>query len=269
MSANIQITDSHCHLDFPAFEGQVDEVIARAEAAGVHQMVSIATTRKGLPQVRAIAEDHHAVFYAFGMHPLHVHEETAFSVDELLAEAQHPKMIGIGETGLDYHYSVETVHLQKPSLATHITAAQESGLPLIIHARNADEDMAEILSSHYHARPFTCVMHCFSSGAALARTALDCGFYLSMSGVATFKNAESVRDIFKSTPIERILVETDAPYLAPVPYRGKTNEPAYVVETAKAAAALFEMSHDDFAAQTEQNFHTLFPKVRQWQKQSS
>ncbi len=256
------LTDSHCHLDFPDFKGELGEIISRAEAAGVKRMVSIATTRASLKRVQNIAKDQPQIFYAFGLHPLHVHEEPLITVEELITESQSPKMIAIGETGLDYHYSKETEKLQKESLQIHIPAAQETNLPLVIHARNADEDIAQILSSRHREKPYRCVMHCFSSSKELAETALDCGFYLSMSGVTTFKNAESLREIFRAVPLDRILIETDAPYLAPVPHRGKRNEPAYCAETAKMAASLFDQSYENFAKQTEVNFETLFSKVQ-------
>ncbi len=256
-----KITDSHCHLDFPQFEGELDEILERADAAGVWRMVSIATTTKGLSGVKSIAAKYPNVFYAFGIHPLHVHEEPLIDEGVLLAEAKAGKMVAIGETGLDYHYSKDTEALQKESLHIHISAAQKTGLPLVIHSREADDDMADILKSRYDEAPYSCVMHCFSSGRALAETAIECGFYLSMSGVTTFKNSDALRDIFRDVPMDRIVVETDSPYLAPVPYRGKRNEPAYTAETAKMAASLFDLSYDAFAAQSEQNLERLFPKV--------
>ncbi|MEL7299130.1 MAG: TatD family hydrolase [Pseudomonadota bacterium] len=256
-----QIVDSHCHLDFPDFEGQVPELVARAAAAGVTRMVTICTRLRLEPQVRAIADAHAGVFYAAGTHPMHAAEEPMASVDALLALAQHPKFVGIGETGLDYHYTSESAAVQQESLRIHITAARESGLPLIIHARAADDDMARILSEEHAAGAYSCVMHCFSSGAALARTALDLGFYLSMSGIAAFPKSQELRDIFAAAPVERILTETDAPYLAPPPYRGKRNEPAYTAHTARVGAEVFGMDYADFAAQTSANFDRLFAKA--------
>ncbi|CUH76422.1 TatD family hydrolase [Tropicibacter naphthalenivorans] len=259
------ITDSHCHLDFPDFNEERPEIIARAVEAGVHRMVTICTRLRNEPQVRAIAEAHAPVFYAAGTHPMSAAEEPLATVDELVALSQHPKFVGIGETGLDYHYTAESAEIQKDSLKIHITAAQETGLPLIIHARAADEDMAQILTEAHRARPYTCVMHCFSSSPELARAALDLGFYLSMSGIATFPKSQEVRDIFAAAPTDRILVETDSPYLAPPPFRGKRNEPAYVVNTAKVGAELYGLSYDDFAVQTEANFDRLFSKVSAWE----
>ena len=256
-----KLTDSHCHLDFPDFEGELDQIIARAAEAGVHRMVTVCTRLRQEPQVRAIAEMHAPVFYAAGTHPMNADKEPLAKVEELLALAAHPKFVAIGETGLDYHYTAESADIQKQSLRTHIEAAQKSRLPLIIHARAADEDMADILKSEYHNAPFSCVMHCFSSSPELGRTALDLGFYLSMSGIATFPKSQEVRDIFAAAPLDRILVETDAPYLAPPPYRGKRNEPAYTAFTAQVGADVFGMAVSEFAAQTEANFERLFWKA--------
>jgi TatD DNase family protein len=183
------------------------------------------------------------------------------SVDELVALSQHPKFVGIGETGLDYHYTADSAAAQKRSLRIHIQAAQETGLPLIIHAREADEDMASILREGYARKPYSCVMHCFSSSADLAKTALDLGFYLSMSGITAFPKSRDLRDIFAQAPVDRILVETDSPYLAPPPHRGKRNEPAYSMHTAKVGAEVFSLELAEFAAQTEANFERLFSKV--------
>ena len=180
---------------------------------------------------------------------------------ELIALTKHPKMVGIGETGLDYHYTADSKDIQQRSLKIHIEAAQETSLPLIIHARAADQDMARILSDAHNAAPFTCVMHCFSSSAELARAALDLDFYLSMSGIAAFPKSQELRDIFASAPVDRILVETDAPYLAPPPYRGKRNEPAYSAHTAKIGAEVFGLEYPEFAAATQANFDRLFTKA--------
>ncbi len=260
---NPQITDSHCHLDFPDFEGQLDQIVANAAEAGVHRMVTICTRLRNEPSVRAIAEAHAPVFYAAGTHPMSAADEPLASTDELIALAKHPKFVGIGETGLDYHYTSESADIQKKSLRIHIDAARETGLPLIIHARAADEDMARILAEEYRAGAYSCVMHCFSSGATLAQAALDLGFYLSMSGIAAFPKSQEVRNIFAAAPLDRILVETDAPYLAPPPHRGKRNEPAYTAHTARKGAEIFGIDYADFAAQTEKNFDRLFSKAAQ------
>ena len=257
-----QITDSHCHLDFPDFDTERDAVIKRAVDAGVHRMVTICTRLKNEPQVRQIAETYGPVFYAAGTHPMSAAEEPLTSVDELVRLSQHPKFVGIGETGLDYHYTADSKDIQKQSLVIHIQAAQRTGLPLIIHARDADQDMADILTSEYRNAPYSCVMHCFSSSAELARAALDLGFYLSMSGIAAFPKSQDLRDIFAAAPIDRILVETDSPYLAPPPYRGKRNEPAYSMHTAVKGAEVFGLDIDAFARQLEENFDRLFTKAR-------
>ncbi len=262
----IEITDSHCHLDFADFDDERDTVVSRALEAGVTRMVTICTRLRNEPHVRAIAERYDPVFYAAGTHPMSAADEPLTSVEELTKLSQHPKFVGIGETGLDYHYTAESAEVQKQSLRIHITAARETGLPLIIHARAADDDMAQILREEYKNGAYSCVMHCFSSGPELARAALDMGFYLSMSGIAAFPRSQEVRDIFASAPVDRILVETDAPYLAPPPYRGKRNEPAYTIHTAQKGAEVFGMDWPDFAAQTQTNFDRLFSKVQKWAK---
>lgn len=259
------ITDSHCHLDFPQFDGELPALIARAAERGVHRMVTICTKLRSEPQVRTIAEANAQIFYAAGTHPMSVADEPMATLEDLITLAQHPKFVGIGETGLDYHYTADSKDAQKESLAIHIEAARQTGLPLIIHARDADEDMARILSDAHANGGYSCVMHCFSSGPELAQTALDLGFYLSMSGIAAFPKSQQVRDIFARAPLDRILVETDSPYLAPPPNRGKRNEPSYVADTAAVGAEVFNLSYDDFAAQTESNFNTLFAKAAAWQ----
>jgi TatD DNase family protein len=255
------LVDSHCHLDFPDFAGETEAVVARAAAVGVGRIVTICTRLRQEPAVRAIAEAHPGVFYAAGTHPMQVAEEPMARIEELVALAAHPKMVGIGETGLDYHYTAASGAAQQESLRLHCEAARQTGLPLIIHARDADDDIGRILGEE-HA--FACVMHCFTSGRALAEKALDLGFYLSISGIATFRNAAELRDTFAAAPVERILVETDSPYLAPQPHRGRRNEPAYVAETARAVAGLYEMDYAAFAAQTSANFDRLFTKAAAW-----
>jgi len=256
------ITDSHCHLDFPDFEGELPDIIDRAHAAGVTRMVTICTRMDREPVVRAIAETYPSVFYAAGVHPMRAAEEPLVTVDHLVALARHPKFVGIGETGLDYHYSADSAEVQRQSLATHITAARETGLPLIIHARAADDDMAQLLTQGYREGPYSCVLHCFSSGAGLAHAALDLGFYLSISGIATFPKSGDLRDIFAAAPLDRILLETDSPYLAPKPHRGRRNEPAFTAHTAATGAEIFGLSLPEFAAATQANFNRLFQKAR-------
>ncbi|MBU2993863.1 TatD family hydrolase [Octadecabacter sp. 1_MG-2023] len=259
-----QIVDSHCHLDFPDFDEERADVIDRAVAAGVARMVTICTKLRLEPQVRAIAEAYAPVFYAAGTHPMSAADEPLATVDELVTMSRHPKFVGIGESGLDYHYTSESAEIQKQSLRIHIQAAQETGLPLIIHNRASDEDMIDILSTAHAQKPYSCVMHCFSSSAELARVAIDLGFYLSMSGIAAFPKSTELRDIFAAAPVDRILVETDSPYLAPPPHRGKRNEPAYTAHTAKIGAEAFGLNYEDFAAQTTANFDRLFSKAAGW-----
>ncbi|WP_101342290.1 TatD family hydrolase [Cereibacter azotoformans] len=256
-----QIVDSHCHLDFPDFDGEHAALIERARSAGVTRMVTICTRLRHEPRVRAIAEAHEGVFYAAGTHPMSAAEEPMATVEELVALAAHPKFVGIGESGLDYHYTPESAPVQQESLRIHIEAARRTGLPLIIHARDADEDMARILTEEHRAGAYSCVMHCFSSGAALAQAALDLGFYLSMSGIAAFPKSAELRAIFAAAPLDRILLETDSPYLAPPPYRGKRNEPAYTAHTAAKGAEVFGLNLSDFAAATSANFDRLFAKA--------
>ena len=257
----IMIVDSHCHLDFQDFDEERADIVARAVEAGVGKMVTICTKLKNELKVRKIAEKFHPVYYAAGTHPMSAAYEPMATVEQLVALAQHPKFVGIGETGLDYHYTADSAEVQKTSLAIHIDAARETGLPLIIHSRAADEDMANILEAAYAKGPFDCVMHCFSSGPELARRTLDLGFYLSMSGIATFPKSQELRDIFAAAPLDRVLVETDSPYLAPKPFRGKRNEPAYTAHTAAVGAEVFGISLDDFAKATTDNFHCLFSKA--------
>ena len=257
-----ELVDSHCHLDFPDLVNETAAIIARAKAAGVNRMVTICTRLRQLDRVRAIAERFEGVYFAAGTHPMSAHEEPLIRTEDLVALAAHPKFVGIGETGLDYHYTADSAAAQQDSLRIHIEAARQTRLPLIIHARDADEDMARILTEEHRAGGYTCVMHCFSSGAPLAQAALDLGFYLSMSGIAAFPRSTELRDIFKAAPLDRILIETDAPYLAPPPHRGRRNEPAFVTRTAAVGADLFGLSYQDFAAQTSANFDRLFWKAK-------
>ncbi|MCH8951348.1 MAG: TatD family hydrolase [Proteobacteria bacterium] len=256
-----RLVDSHCHLDFPQLADELPEIVSRARQAGVTRMVTICTRLREEPSVRAIAEAHAGVFYAAGTHPMNVAKEPMATVDELVRISAHPRLVGIGETGLDYHYTRESMDLQQESLRIHIEAARRTGLPLIIHARDADQDMARILTEEHRAGAYSCVMHCFSSGPALAETALDLGFCLSMSGIAAFPNSRALREIFAAAPLERILVETDSPYLAPPPYRGRRCEPAYTALTARAGAEAFGVSYAEFCTATSANFDRLFTKA--------
>jgi TatD DNase family protein len=255
------IVDSHCHLDFPELAAELPAVIARARAAGVTRMVTICTRLRSEPAVRAIAEAHDGVFYACGTHPMSAAEEPLATVAGLSAIARHPRCVAIGESGLDYHYTPDSAPRQQESLRIHAAAARATGLPLVIHARDADADMARILGEEHRAGAYACVMHCYSSGAALAQAALALGFYLSMSGIAAFPKSGDLRAIFRAAPLDRILVETDSPYLAPPPHRGRRNEPAYAAHTARVGADLFGLSYADFAAATSANFDRLFAKA--------
>ncbi len=261
MNAPYELVDSHCHLDFADFADEREAVVARARAAGVTRMVTICTKLHQEPAVRAIAEANEGVFYAAGTHPMSAASEPMATLDQLVALARHPKFVGIGETGLDYHYTADSAEVQKTSLRVHIEAAQDTGLPLIIHARAADEDMEAILAEGLRAKPYSCVMHCFSSGQRLATAALEMGFYLSMSGIATFPKSTELRGIFAAAPLNRILLETDSPYLAPIPHRGKRNEPAYTAFTAKTGAAIYGLTEAEFAAATTANFDRLFTRA--------
>ena len=255
------LVDSHCHLDFPEFAPELDAVVARARAAGIGRMVTISTRVKQLPQVFAIAERFPDVFCSVGTHPHNAHEELDIDAKALVALTRHPKIVALGEAGLDYHYDKSPRDAQAQGFRQHIAAARETGLPLVIHAREADADMARILTEETKRGPFPAVLHCFTAGRDLAMTAMELGLYIGFTGIITFKNGEALRDIAKDLPADRILVETDAPYLAPLPYRGKRNEPSYVVETAKMLAATRGVSAEDIAQQTTENFFRLFSKV--------
>lgn len=254
------LVDSHCHLDH--FGDDLDAVVERAEEAGVETIVTICTRLDRVEVAQTASERHQSVYYAVGLHPNHVEETQIPSVEDLVAQAQHPRMVGIGESGIDYFRSAGSADRQQESLRVHVEAARATDLPLIIHARDADEDVGQILAESYGKAPFRCVMHCFSSGADLAQQALEMGFYLSMAGNSTFKKAQPLRDVFASAPIDRILVETDSPYLAPEPCRGKRNEPALVRHTARMGAELFGLGEEEFARRTTDNFHRLFSKTK-------
>jgi TatD DNase family protein len=252
------LVDSHCHLDFADFAEERDAVVARARAAGVGTMLTIATRLDEFPRVRAIAEAYPDIWCSVGAHPHEAEDHAALTAADLARLAAHPRVVGIGETGLDFHYDHSPRDVQEQVFRAHIAASLTSGLPLIIHAREADDAVARVLRDE---RPPPGVLHCFSSGRALAEAALDLGFYISISGIVTFKNAEELRAIVRDVPLERLLVETDAPYLAPVPYRGRRNEPAYVAATAKAVAALKGVEPEELAAATTDNFFRLFGKA--------
>jgi TatD DNase family protein len=255
------LVDSHCHLDFPEFAGQVEEIIKRAEGAGVGLMVTISTKVSEFDKISSIAERFANVYCSVGIHPHEAAKEPQTDTARLIELAKHPKVVGIGETGLDYFYEHSPRDEQKKSFRAHIAAARETGLPLIVHSRDADEDMAEILADEMQKGAYRGLLHCFSSSDELARKALELDLYISFSGIVTFKTAEALRQTVRGVPLDRILVETDAPFLAPIPKRGKTNEPSYVVHTAAQVAALKEVSADILAKTTSENFLRLFSRV--------
>jgi TatD DNase family protein len=256
------LIDSHCHLDFPDFADGLDGVVDRARAAGVARMVTISTRVKRHDEVLAIAERFLDVFCSIGTHPHHAHEELDVTTADLVARANKtPKIVAIGEAGLDYHYDNSPRDAQERGFRNHIAAARETGLPLVIHSRDADDDMARILEEETGKGAFPAVLHCFTGGPDLARRAVALGHFVSFTGILTFKNSAALRDIAAALPADRILVETDAPYLAPGKYRGKRNEPAYVVETAKVLADTRGVPLEAIARQTTDNFFRLFAKV--------
>ena len=255
------LVDSHCHLDFPDFAADMEGVLARARAAGVGKMVTISTKVHAFDRVRAIAEAHDEIFCSVGTHCHSAEEEQDVSLDDLLRLSEHPKCVAIGEAGLDYHYDLAPRDLQEVGFRMHVAAARETGLPLVIHSREADDDMARILEEETEKGAFPHLLHCFSSGAELAQRSLALGGYVSFSGILTFKKADEVRAVAAEVPMDRLLVETDSPYLAPLPHRGKRCEPAWVAETAKVLAAVKGVSPEEIAAATTANFHRLFTKV--------
>ncbi len=255
------LVDSHCHLDFEDFDGDRDAVIERARAAGVGTLVTISTRVAKFARVKAIADRYERVFCSVGTHPHNAADEPDVTTADLVRIAADPKVVAIGEAGLDYHYDNAPREAQHQSFRRHIAAARETGLPLIIHARDADDDIAAILEEETEEGAFPFVLHCFSSGRDLARRGLALGGYISFSGILTFKRSEEVRAVSAQAPQERLLVETDAPYLAPVPYRGRRNEPSYVVETAKVLARSRGIDDAALAAATTANFFRLFNKV--------
>lgn len=257
------LVDSHCHLDFPDYAGQVDQVVERARAAGVDVCLSIGTELKRFAGVKAIAEKFPNVWCSVGVHPHESEKEALDGEAALVREAAHPKVVGIGETGLDYYYEHSPRGPQQANFRFHAAAARKTGLPLIVHTRDADDDTIAILQEEMGKGAFTGLIHCFTGTQKLADAALELGLFISVSGIATFKNSGTLRDVIKTVPLERLLVETDAPFLAPVPHRGKTNEPAFVVHTAKVLAELKGVSPDELARATTGNFFRLFSKVQQ------
>ena len=255
------IVDSHCHLDFPDFADELDAVVARARTAGIGRMVTISTRVKRFAQVAAVAERFPDVYCSVGTHPHNAHEELDVTAADLVAYTKAPKVVALGEAGLDYHYDNSPRDAQERGFRTHIAAARETGLPLVIHTRDADTDTARILEEETGKGAFPAVLHCFTGGAELARRAIELGLFISFTGILTFKNSVALRDIAALLPADRILVETDAPYLAPGKLRGKRNEPAFVVETAKVLAETRGVTLDDISRLTTENFFRLFSKV--------
>ncbi|GJD96941.1 TatD family hydrolase [Methylobacterium iners] len=256
------LIDSHCHLDFPDFAQDLPGVIARAEAAGVTGMLTISTRVAKADTYRVLAEAHPQVWYTVGTHPHGAAEEPGVPAADIAALAAHPRCIGIGEAGLDYHYADAAPEaVQERVFRAHIAAARESGLPLVIHARDADHHMEAILVEEMRRGPFKAVLHCFSSGARLAEVGVELGLSISFSGIVTFRRSHDLRAIAARVPRDRLLVETDAPFLAPEPYRGRTNEPAYTADTARALAATLDLPFEEFCALTTANFHRLFDKA--------
>jgi TatD DNase family protein len=255
------VIDSHCHLDFPDFAPDLDGIVERAHAAKVARMVSISTRVRQFDKLLAIAERFPGVYCSVGTHPHYAHEEPEVTTGDLIERTRHPKVVAIGEAGLDYHYDFSPREAQEEGFRRHIAAARETALPLVIHTREADADTARILEEETGKGAFPAVLHCFTSSRELARKGIELGLYVSFSGIVTFKKSEELRAIAAELPADRILVETDSPYLAPGKFRGKRNEPSFVVETAKSVAAARGVSYDDIARQTTENFFRLFSKV--------
>jgi TatD DNase family protein len=255
------LVDSHCHLDFPDFQSRLPEVLSAATEAGVGRMVTISTHVARVETYRVLAEAHESVFCTIGTHPHNAAVEPDVPAERLIELSHHPRCVAIGEAGLDYHYDKSPRDVQQRVFRTHIEAARETGLPLVIHARNADEDMIRILSEEMRRGRFDAVLHCFSSGETLAHVGVELGLYVSFSGILTFRNSEEIRRIAAAVPHDRLLVETDAPYLAPVPHRGKTNEPAFVAHTARVLAEVIGVTDEKIAELTTANFYRLFAKA--------
>lgn len=255
------LVDSHCHLDFPDFADELDAVVARAEAADVKRIITISTRVKRVDGLRAIAERFPNVYFSVGTHPHQADEEDGIPASELVGLTRHSKAVALGEAGLDYFYKNSSPEAQARGFRAHIAAARETGLPLVIHTREADEDCGRILDEEMEKGPFRAVLHCYTGGLELAKKAVAHGLYVSFTGIITFKNSQNVRDVAAEIPLDRIMVETDAPFLAPGKFRGKRNEPSFVTETAKALAELRGVSFDEISRQTTENFFRFFDKV--------
>lgn len=256
------LVDSHCHLNFPDFSEDLDAVVARAGEGGVGVMQTICTKMHEFESILAIAERYPNIFCSVGVHPHEADHEPMVTTEQLIEKAAHPKVIGIGETGLDFFYEHSPRKEQEESFRRHIAACRETKLPIIVHTRDADDDTIRIMQDEMGKGAYPGLIHCFSSGQKMADAALEMGFYISVSGIATFKKAEELRETLRTVPLERLLVETDAPYLAPMPHRGKRNEPSYVAHTNKVLAELKNVSEEECAKVTTQNFFDLFTKVK-------
>jgi len=255
------LVDSHCHLDFDDFKGEQEDVVARARAAGIKGMLTICTRLGDAANIRAIAAAHEGIWCSVGVHPHEAEHAAELTTEELMALTTPEEVVGIGETGLDFYYEHSPREIQEKVFRAHIRAARETELPIIVHTRDADADTVRILTEEQTRGPFSGVIHCFSAGAEVARCALDHGMFISFSGIVTFKNADAVRAVARDVPMERLLVETDAPYLAPVPVRGKRNEPAFTAHTAAFVAEIKGIGLDELARVTTNNFFTLFHKA--------
>ena len=255
------LVDSHCHLDFPDFSGDLDAIVARAAQAGIGRIVTISTRVRRLSELIAIAERFPNVYCSGGTHPHHADEEDGIAPEELIELTGHPKVVALGEAGLDYFYDNGSPQAQARGFRAHIAAARATGLPLVVHTRDADEDCGRILQEETAKGPFRAVLHCYTGGRELAMTAIELGLSISFTGILTFKKSEALRALAAELPADRIMVETDAPYLAPGKFRGKRNEPAYVVEVAKVLAEARSVSLEEISRQTTENFFRLFSKV--------
>ena len=255
------LVDSHCHLDFPEFAPELDAVVTRAHDAGVGICVSIGTRMAEFARVRQVAERYPNVWCSVGVHPHEAEKELLDNPSSLIESARHPKVVGIGETGLDYYYEHSPRHQQRANFRIHIEAARATGLPVIVHTRDADDETIDILRDEMAKSAFTGLIHCFTGSRRLAEVAVELGLYISASGIATFKKSDELRAVLKDVPLDRLLVETDAPYLAPMPHRGKRNEPAFVTYTAAALAALKGVGASELEEATTANFLRLFTKV--------
>jgi TatD DNase family protein len=263
MTERLSFIDSHAHLDYPQFADQLDDVVARAVTQGVDEIITIGVKLSTSDAPRKIADTYSNVWFSAGIHPHEAKNEAdACNLEAILAAADHPRCVAIGEAGLDYFYETAPREMQADSFRVQIEAARRTGMPIVVHSRDADDDMAALLEEEMAKGAFTGVMHCFSSGSELARRALDIGFYLSFSGILTFSKSDELRAIAATTPTDRILVETDSPYLAPVPHRGKTNEPAHTHHVLTKLADVHNMTSHQMAAQTKQNTYNLFTKMR-------